>query len=151
MAQMKPASGMERRDLRCMVLPCSSRYPLLCLELKAPCSWDLWSTDELGRSNISAWAYCCVTFSPLHKGFLGDFWLSRSLAPVWLTAVSYEDVSFSTEICSPGTGIRSILERALKLSQIKERELREAYIYKKLIKDHGCPGLQEITPSVLAY
>lgn len=73
-----------------------------------------------GWSSTSAWAYCGATILPFQKDLLRGFWVFRSLASVWFTAFSSDNVSCSTAICLPGAGIRPILERVLSLSWIRK-------------------------------
>lgn len=98
-----------------LVLSLLTRWVESCLQL-----WQLGPTDEPSTLNLSALGYCSVTFSPFQADFLRDFWVSRSLASARLTAVSCDSVSCSTDICSLGTGIRPILERALRLSWVRK-------------------------------
>lgn len=98
-----------------LVLSLLTRRVESCLQL-----WQLGPTDEPSTLNLSALGYCSVTFSPFQADFLRDFWVSRSLASARLTAVSCDSVSCSTDICSLGTGIRPILERALRLSWVRK-------------------------------
>lgn len=86
----------------------------------AESSFSALAAAEPGWPRASAWAYCGPTFPPFQKALLRAFWVFRSLASLWLTAVSCDNVSCRTAICLPGAGRRHILEKALSLSWIRK-------------------------------
>lgn len=93
--------------------PCVRGAPLLwqgfSLSWGVESSFSALTAAEPGWPRASAWAYCGATFPPFQKDLLRGFWVFRSLASAWFTAVSCDGVSCSTAICLPGAGIRPIL------------------------------------------